>query len=103
MQDLPAAIWGCLTNPTFLCISLAGATDGAVMAGMSTFMPKFIQNQFGLPASQSGLYTGQCCSDTDGQPVGIVHRSVLLRYSQLLLQRLSIAGLVSLPGVIINK
>ncbi|XP_043190630.1 solute carrier organic anion transporter family member 4A1-like isoform X1 [Amphibalanus amphitrite] len=57
-KDLPAAIWGCLTNPTFLCISLAGATDGAVMAGMSTFMPKFIQNQFGLPASQSGLYTG---------------------------------------------
>ena len=58
-QDLPAAIWGCLTNPTFLFISLAGGTDGAVMAGVSTFMPKFIQQQFGVPASKAGFFTGQ--------------------------------------------
>jgi len=58
VKDLPHAVWGCLTNPTFLFISLAGSTDGAVLSGMSTFMPKFIQNQLALPASQAGLFTG---------------------------------------------
>ncbi|XP_021347929.1 solute carrier organic anion transporter family member 4A1-like isoform X2 [Mizuhopecten yessoensis] len=47
-----------LTNPTYVFLSLATATDGILLVGISTFIPKFIEIQFGLPSSTAALYVG---------------------------------------------
>ena len=57
-KDLLAGIVILMTNPTFLCICLAGASEGFLMQGLATFLPKMIQNQFNLTASQSAMYVG---------------------------------------------
>jgi len=46
------------TNPTFIFVSLAGASEGFLMTGLSTFLPKLIQNQFSLTASQAAINVG---------------------------------------------
>ena len=57
-KDLLDGIVILMTNPTFLCICLAGASEGFLMQGLATFLPKMIQNQFNLTASQAALYVG---------------------------------------------
>ena len=47
-----------ITNPTFICICLAGASEGFLMQGLATFLPKMMQSQFNLTASQSAMYVG---------------------------------------------
>ncbi|XP_033726691.1 solute carrier organic anion transporter family member 4A1-like [Pecten maximus] len=47
-----------ITNPTYVFLSLATATDGLLLVGISTFIPKFIEIQFGLPSSTAALYVG---------------------------------------------
>ena len=49
-----------LTNRTFMYLSLGGAFEGFAVGSLSTFMPKFIQAQFHLSASQASIYTGLC-------------------------------------------
>ncbi|XP_033727164.1 solute carrier organic anion transporter family member 4A1-like [Pecten maximus] len=47
-----------LTNPTYMFLCLASATDGILIVGLSTFIPKFTEIQFGLPSSTAALYVG---------------------------------------------
>ncbi|XP_060066125.1 solute carrier organic anion transporter family member 4A1-like [Ylistrum balloti] len=47
-----------LTNPTYMFLNLASATDGILLVGLSTFIPKFTEIQFGLPSSTAALYVG---------------------------------------------
>lgn len=47
-----------ITNPTYVFLSLATATDGILLVGISTFIPKYIEIQFGLPSSTAALYVG---------------------------------------------
>ena len=57
-KDLLEAIFILLTNPTFIFVSLAGASEGFLMQGLATFLPKMIQNQFNLTASEAAMYVG---------------------------------------------
>uniref|UniRef100_A0A672ID70 Solute carrier organic anion transporter family member n=1 Tax=Salarias fasciatus TaxID=181472 RepID=A0A672ID70_SALFA len=45
-------------NPTFLFLCLAGATEATLIAGMSTFGPKFLESQFSLSASEAATWFG---------------------------------------------
>ncbi|XP_060075606.1 solute carrier organic anion transporter family member 4A1-like [Ylistrum balloti] len=45
-------------NPTFVFLTLAETTEGFVLAGSSTFLPKFAEVQFSLPAATAALYVG---------------------------------------------
>lgn len=47
-----------LKNPTFIFLCLAGASEATLIAGMSTFGPKFLESQFGLSASQAATWFG---------------------------------------------
>lgn len=58
IRDLPRSFWVLVTNPVFMFITLAGAAEGLSTSGFATFMPKFIQNQFGTTASWSAILTG---------------------------------------------
>ncbi|KAL5014579.1 hypothetical protein ScPMuIL_008849 [Solemya velum] len=57
-RDLPAATMVLLRNAPFICLCLAGASDGIIMSGFSTFMPKFIQNQYGVSAGLASMLAG---------------------------------------------
>jgi len=57
-KELLSAIIILVTNPTFIFVSLAGASEGFLMVGLSTFLPKLIQNQYNLTASQAAVRVG---------------------------------------------
>lgn len=62
-----------LKNPTFIFLCLVGATEATLIAGMSTFGPKFLESQFGLSASEAATCFGgsrfsESSTDT-GRPV----------------------------------
>ncbi|XP_052764566.1 solute carrier organic anion transporter family member 4C1-like isoform X2 [Mya arenaria] len=58
LRHMPSNILKLLKNPTFLFITLAGSTEGMITSGFATFMPKFIQNQFGVTAGWAAMLTG---------------------------------------------
>lgn len=53
-----------LKNPTFIFLCLAGATEATLIAGMSTFGPKFLESQFSLSASEAATWFGKNHNDT---------------------------------------
>lgn len=53
-----AALCILFTNPTFVAISLAGASEGFLMQGLATFLPKLLQNTFSLSESQAAINVG---------------------------------------------
>jgi len=57
-KELLNAIIILVTNPTFICVSIAGACEGFLMQGLATFLPKMIQYQFNLSASKAAMYVG---------------------------------------------
>ncbi|XP_054946304.1 solute carrier organic anion transporter family member 4A1 isoform X3 [Physeter macrocephalus] len=58
IRDLPLSIWLLLKNHTFILLCLAGATEATLIAGMSTFGPKFLESQFSLSASEAATLFG---------------------------------------------
>lgn len=58
LSDLPASFKYLMCNPTFLFLSLAGASEGMLVSGLATFMPKIIESQFSIPASSAALLVG---------------------------------------------
>ncbi|KAF6041058.1 SLCO4C1 [Bugula neritina] len=57
-RDMPRAAWYLLRNPTYMCITIVATCEIALAAGFSTFMPKYVSNQFGQKASAAGILTG---------------------------------------------
>lgn len=56
---LPRSVLLLLKNPTFIFLCLAGATEATLIAGMSTFGPKFLESQFSLSASEAATFFGK--------------------------------------------
>lgn len=51
-----------LSNVTFLFVSLSYTAESAIVTAFITFIPKFIESQFGIPASSASIYTGELSS-----------------------------------------
>ncbi|KAK0042545.1 solute carrier organic anion transporter family member 4C1 [Biomphalaria pfeifferi] len=45
-------------NPCFVFITLGMTTEGMFLSGTAAFLPKFIENQFGVPASKAAVLSG---------------------------------------------
>jgi hypothetical protein len=58
IKDMPRSFWVLVKNPAFLFITLAGTFDGFSTSGMTTFLPKLIQNQFGISAAWAAILGG---------------------------------------------
>lgn len=58
-SDLPKAAVRILSNVTFLFVSLSYTAESAIVTAFITFIPKFIESQFGIPASNASIYTGE--------------------------------------------
>ncbi|XP_042902250.1 solute carrier organic anion transporter family member 4A1 [Parasteatoda tepidariorum] len=57
-SDLPSSLKLLITNPTFVFLSLAGASEGILLAGLATFLPKLIESQFSYQASFAAFIVG---------------------------------------------
>lgn len=64
LPDLPQAALRILGNMTFLFVSLSYTAECAIVTAFITFIPKFIESQFGIPASNASIYTGKDCLRT---------------------------------------
>lgn len=58
VKDMPRSVLLLLKNIPFLFLCLAGATEATLIAGMSTFGPKFLESQFSLSASEAATWFG---------------------------------------------
>ena len=59
IRDLPKALKIIMTNPVFLLVSLAGIVEAGAISGLSVFIPKFMQNQFGVTTSTGSILAGK--------------------------------------------
>lgn len=58
VEEFFQALKDLLTNPAFFMLNLAGASDGLLITGFSTFLPKLIENQFSISATEAALLIG---------------------------------------------
>jgi len=64
--QIPLCILALLKNPTYMLISFGGAFDGIALSGLSTFLPKFIQVQYGYTAGFSAILFGMLVTPSGG-------------------------------------
>uniref|UniRef100_A0A3Q2U222 Solute carrier organic anion transporter family member n=1 Tax=Fundulus heteroclitus TaxID=8078 RepID=A0A3Q2U222_FUNHE len=81
IQDLPKAAVRILSNVTFLFVSLSYTAESAIVTAFITFIPKFIESQFGIPASNASIYTGVIIVPSAG--VGIVLGGYIIKKLKL--------------------
>ncbi|CAK1601566.1 unnamed protein product [Parnassius mnemosyne] len=58
LHELPQATVALMRNPTFVFLNLAGASEGMLISGFAAFLPKLIENQFAVSASEAALLLG---------------------------------------------
>ncbi|XP_059528929.1 solute carrier organic anion transporter family member 5A1 isoform X1 [Myotis daubentonii] len=81
IRDLPRAAVRILSNMTFLFVSLSYTAESAIVTAFITFIPKFIESQFGIPASNASIYTGVIIVPSAG--VGIVLGGYIIKKLKL--------------------
>ncbi|XP_067107424.1 solute carrier organic anion transporter family member 5A1 [Osmerus mordax] len=81
IKDLPKAAVRILSNTTFLFVSLSYTAECAIVTAFITFIPKFIESQFGIPASKASIYTGVIIVPSAG--VGIVLGGYIIKKLKL--------------------
>lgn len=79
---LPRSVLLLLKNPTFIFLCLAGATEATLIAGMSTFGPKFLESQFSLSASEAATFFGKETTSLQCFPILTTNRRTLLACSE---------------------
>ncbi|NXC35949.1 SO4C1 protein, partial [Campylorhamphus procurvoides] len=58
LKDFPVALLILLRNPVFMSLIMASSSEALVATGFATFLPKFIENQFGKSSSFSATLGG---------------------------------------------
>ncbi|XP_054034889.1 solute carrier organic anion transporter family member 5A1 [Dryobates pubescens] len=81
VKELPRAAVRILSNMTFLFVSLSYTAESAIVTAFITFIPKFIESQFGIPASNASIYTGVVIVPSAG--VGIVLGGYIIKKLKL--------------------
>uniref|UniRef100_UPI00358F2A7B solute carrier organic anion transporter family member 5A1-like n=1 Tax=Myxine glutinosa TaxID=7769 RepID=UPI00358F2A7B len=81
IRELPRAAARILSNCTFLFVSLSYTAESAIVTAFITFIPKFIESQFGIAASQASIYTGVVIVPSAG--VGIILGGYIIKKLRL--------------------
>ncbi|KAM5299340.1 LOW QUALITY PROTEIN: solute carrier organic anion transporter family member 4C1 [Ctenodactylus gundi] len=58
IKNFPAALKNLMRNTVFICLVLSTASEALITTGFATFLPKFIENQFGLTSSFAATIGG---------------------------------------------
>ena len=48
-----------LHNPCFMFVTFAMTMEGMFLAGVATFLPKYVANEYGIKASSASIYAGR--------------------------------------------
>ncbi|XP_030830131.1 solute carrier organic anion transporter family member 4A1 [Strongylocentrotus purpuratus] len=56
--DFPRALWKIVTNPPFMTLCLATATEWFIMVGLAVFAPKFFEAQLNMTSSEVASIIG---------------------------------------------
>ncbi|XP_032810548.2 solute carrier organic anion transporter family member 5A1-like [Petromyzon marinus] len=81
IRELPRAAARILGNCSFLFMSLSYTAENAIVTAFITFIPKFIESQFGIRASSASIYTGIVIVPSAG--VGIVIGGLIIKKLKL--------------------
>lgn len=97
-----------LSNVTFLFVSLSYTAESAIVTAFITFIPKFIESQFGIPASSASIYTGELAEQRFSCPTkkkNLQNPSLALKHRAEWLQlcRQVICCLVSVPSLMVKS
>lgn len=60
LPDFPVVLLRNLRHPVYLLVVLAQVNLSAMVAGLATFMGKFLERQFSLTASFANMIIGKC-------------------------------------------
>ncbi|XP_069106710.1 solute carrier organic anion transporter family member 4A1-like [Argopecten irradians] len=88
-----------ITNPTYMFLCLASATDGILIVGLSTFIPKFTEIQFGIPSSSAALYVGAIV--VPGATGGTLLGGYLIKRFDLRVKRILQIGMCLMTGSLV--
>uniref|UniRef100_A0A8P0T2A9 Solute carrier organic anion transporter family member n=1 Tax=Canis lupus familiaris TaxID=9615 RepID=A0A8P0T2A9_CANLF len=58
LKDFPTALKNLMGNTVFMCLVLSTSSEALITTGFATFLPKFIENQFGLSSSFAATLAG---------------------------------------------
>ncbi|KFO80248.1 Solute carrier organic anion transporter family member 2B1, partial [Cuculus canorus] len=86
-SDFPVVLLRNLRHPVFLLVVLAQVNLSAMVAGLATFMAKFLERQFSLTASLANMIIGAV--NIPGAMVGIVVGGAILKRFQMSLRQCS--------------
>ncbi|NXU34208.1 SO2B1 protein, partial [Drymodes brunneopygia] len=87
LPGFPVVLLRNLRHPVFLLVVLAQVNISAMVAGLATFMGKFLERQFSLTASLANMIIGAV--NIPGAMVGIVVGGVILKRFQMSLRQCS--------------
>ncbi|NWI34410.1 SO2B1 protein, partial [Sula dactylatra] len=85
--DFPLVLLRNLRHPVYLLVVLAQVNLSAMVAGLATFMAKFLERQFSLTASLANMIIGAV--NIPGAMVGIVVGGAILKRFQMSLRQCS--------------
>ncbi|NWR24485.1 SO2B1 protein, partial [Emberiza fucata] len=87
LSGFPVVLLRNLRHPVYLLVVLAQVNISAMVAGLATFMGKFLERQFSLTASLANMIIGAV--NIPGAMVGIVMGGAILKRFQMSLRRCS--------------
>ncbi|NXL78573.1 SO2B1 protein, partial [Leptocoma aspasia] len=87
MKCFPVVLLRNLRHPVYLLVVLAQVNISAMVAGLATFMGKFLERQFSLTASLANMIIGAV--NVPGAMVGIVVGGAILKRFQMSLRQCS--------------
>ncbi|XP_070533588.1 solute carrier organic anion transporter family member 4C1-like [Ptychodera flava] len=58
MKDFPTALKMLICNAPLMLVTLAGCSEGLIVSAFAAFMPKFVENQFGVSAGFASVLVG---------------------------------------------
>ena len=79
--DILLSILSLLRNPTYLFISIGEAFDALSITGLSTFLPKFVEQQYGYTAGTAALLFGIIVTPSGG--LGTFSGGFIMKYFKL--------------------
>lgn len=58
LRHMPSSVQRLITNPSYMCITLAAAVEGLLITGLSGFMAKYLERQFNVASSRANMLIG---------------------------------------------
>ncbi|XP_053160132.1 solute carrier organic anion transporter family member 4C1-like isoform X2 [Hemicordylus capensis] len=81
IKDFPVALWRLLKNPVFMSLIIAASLESIQVTGFATFLPKYIEHQFGYSASYSATLAGLVL--VPGSSIGLMISGTLVSKLEL--------------------